>query len=369
MYFVISAGGTAGHINPAIAVADELREQGHDILFAGTPDHREAQIATQAGFEFVGFSVSGFDKAHPLSLVSSGVKILRATGQAKRLFGERRPDAVATFGAYVSVPVGRAAAAMSIPLIVHEQNSVPGMANVYLAPRADVTALAYESCAQHLDPKTPAIVTGNPVRRSFEQASRTRGRKRLGIPDYAPVLLVLGGSLGAQHVNSAICALKKRLLGVEDAHVVLSTGPADYERVLSELSLTQRQQARFHVFPYIEDMGDVLAACDVVVSRAGASSLAEITALGVPAILVPYPYARADHQTHNARACVDAGAAVLVADADVESAAFGKLVVELLGDPKRRATMSAASRELSGADARGHVAELIVSAAQAGQRG
>lgn len=367
MYFIVSAGGTAGHINPAIAVADELRTRGHDVLFVGTPDHIEGELARKEGFEFVGFSVSGFDKAHPTTLLTSGVKILRATGKAKKLFKERRPDAVATFGAYVSVPVGRAAVSMGIPLIVHEQNSVPGMANVYLAPKADVTALTYADSAQHLDPKHPAVVTGNPVRASFETCSRERGRDMLGVPDDATVLLVFGGSLGAQHINRAICAMKKRLLSIGDLYIVQSTGKADYESVVEELNLRDKQKARWKVFPYIDEMGDVLAASDLVVSRAGASSLAEIMTVGVPSILVPYPYARGDHQTLNARSCVNEGASVLVKDEDVEGEDFANLVCGLLVDRKRRATMSAASKRLSGSDARRQLADLVIEATGARQ--
>lgn len=360
LYFVVSAGGTAGHINPALAVADELRRRGHDILFVGTPDHIEAKLAKQAGFEFVGFSVSGFDKAHPLTLISSSRKLLKATKQARRMFEERRPDAVLTFGAYVSIPVGRAAGEMGIPLIVHEQNSVPGMANTYLAKRADVTALTYEESAEHLECRNAPVVIGNPVRASFETCSRAAGRELLGIPEDALVLLVFGGSLGAQHLNAAICAMKEQLLSLDGLYVVHSTGERDYDATVQALGLDGEQKKRWQVFKYIDRMGDVLAASDLVVSRAGASSLAEIMTLGVPAVLVPYPYARGDHQTLNARSCVSAGAAELVADAEVESPRFSELVMELLTDGERRDRMAAASKKLSGSDARIRLADMAV---------
>lgn len=361
MYFVISAGGTAGHINPALAVADELENRGHEVLFVGTPDHIEAKLAAQAGLDFVGFAVSGFDKAHPLTLITSGRKILKATKKARRLFAERRPDAVLTFGAYVSIPVGRAAHEMGIPLLVHEQNSVVGMANAYLAKFADVVALTYPESASGIEAKTEPVVVGNPVRASVEHSSRARGRELLGVPDDATLLLVTGGSLGAQHLNRAVCAMKERLLSLQDVYVVQSTGQADYEAVCGQLALTAQEGQRWKVFPYIDQMGDALAASDLVVSRAGASSLAEIATLGVPAVLVPYPHARADHQTLNARSCVNAGAACLVPDAEVESRAFSDLVADLLADADRRATMAAASSKLSGSDARRRLADLAIS--------
>lgn len=364
MYFVVSAGGTAGHINPAIAVADELRSRGHDILFVGTPDHIEARLAAEAGFEFTGFSVSGFDKSRPLTLASSSIKILKAAGKAKAMFKSRRPDAVLTFGAYVSIPVGRAALACKIPLIVHEQNSVPGMANSYLARYADVMALTYEESAKHLKCKNEPVVIGNPVRASFETCSRRRGRELMGVPEDATMLLVFGGSLGAKHLNTAVCRMKGQLLGRDGLYIVHSTGGKDFESVASQLALTDAEQGRWKLLPYIDDMGDVLAAADLVVSRAGASSLAEIATLKVPAVLVPYPYARGDHQTLNAASVVAAGAARLVPDAEVEGEHFAELVCELIDKPELRATMSAASKKLSGIDARKRLADLAIASTE-----
>lgn len=360
MYFVISAGGTAGHINPALAVADELRHRGHEILFVGTPDHIESRLATQAGFEFTGFAVSGFDKAHPLTMLTSGVKLLKATRCAKKLFARKRPDAVITFGAYVSIPVGRAAFEMDIPLVIHEQNSVTGMANVYLAKHATAIALTYAESAKgiegaHCEP----VVLGNPVRSSFENCTREQARAALGISDDATVLFVMGGSLGAQHINKAICEMKERLLAIDELHVIQSTGEGDYENVHSQLNLSDVERERWRVSPYIDSMNEVLAASDLVISRAGATSLAEIMTVGVPAVLVPYPHARADHQTLNAQSCVELGAARLVPDSEVETAGFADLVIGLLDDTACRDTMKQACKKLSGSDARMRLADMV----------
>ena len=358
MYFVVSAGGTAGHINPAIAVAGELRRRGHRILFVGTPDHIEAKLAVEAGFDFKGFEVSGFDAAHPLTLITGGTKILKATSAAKAMFKADRPDAVLTFGAYVSIPVGRAATSLGIPLIVHEQNSVPGMANKYLAKKATVTALTYKESAKHLEPKNEPVIIGNPVRASFETCSREAGRDLLGIPQDATVLLAFGGSLGAQHLNAAVCAMKDQLLAVDKLYIVHGTGAQDHQAVLDKLALTQAEQERYKVFEYINQMGDVLAASDLVVSRAGASSLAEIMTLGIPAVLVPFPYARGDHQTLNASGCVEAGAACLIPDAEVEGEEFSSLVLDLVQNPARREKMAAACKQFSGSSARNTLADI-----------
>lgn len=364
MYFVISAGGTAGHINPALAVADELRSRGHEILFVGTPDHIESKLAEKDGFDFVGFHVSGFDKAHPLTLVSSGAKLIKASRTAKRIFKDKRPDAVATFGAYVSIPVGTAAHDMHIPLVIHEQNSVAGMANVFLSKHASVVAVTYPESIEGLSAKHAPIVVGNPVRASLEKCARKDARSALGIPEDALVLMVMGGSLGAQHVNRAIVSLKDRLLEVNGLHIIHSTGEFDYENVVEQLDLSDDEKKRWRVLPYIDSMGEALASSDLVVSRAGASSLAEIMTIGVPSILIPYPYARGDHQTLNARSCVEAGASKLISDEDVEKPAFADMLFELLEDKESRDTMIEACKKLSGSDARIRLADIIEQCAQ-----
>ncbi len=360
MYFVVSAGGTAGHINPALAVADELRARGHEVAFVGTAERMESRLVPEAGFDFTGLSVTGFDKARPWTLLSSVAKLLAATGKVEGMFRAQRPDAVLGFGAYVSIPVGRAAHAMHIPLLIHEQNSVPGMANGYLARRADVCALTYEASRGALQPKDECIVCGNPVRASVEKSDRAAGRALLGVDEDATVMLVTGGSLGAHRLNAAVCALKEQLLSLDGLIVVHSTGEQDLAFVKERLSLTAREEARWKVFPYIERMGECMAAADFAVSRAGASSLAELATLHLPAVLVPYPHARGDHQTLNARAYVDSGAAVLVADADVEGVQFSQAVLGIAGDAGRRATMRKACEGLSGADARRTIADVAL---------
>lgn len=291
--------------------------------------------------------------------MTSGARLLKATRAAKRLFDAKRPDAVVTFGAYVSIPVGRAAFEKGIPLIIHEQNSVPGMANAYLAKHATAIALTYAESAKGLDGACEPVVLGNPVRASFGTCTRSEARASLGIPADALVLLVMGGSLGAQHVNKAICDMKERLLAIDGLHVIQSTGEGDYENVLSQLALSDEESARWRVSPYIDSMDEVLAASDLVISRAGASSVAEIATVGVPSVLVPYPHARGDHQTLNAQSCVAVGAARLVADSEVETEAFSDLVIGLLGDGPCRDTMARACKKLSGSDARMRLADMV----------
>ena len=250
-------------------------------------------------------------------------------------------------------------------MVVHEQNSVMGMANKYLAKRAAAVCLTYEHAAEALADKSRVRVTGNPVRESVFSATREQGRARFGVPEGARMLLVTGGSLGARHLNQAVAALKDELLAYGDLHIVQVTGPKELDAVREQLALSPEQQARWQLLGYTDHMGDAMAAADVVVSRAGATSLAEISARALPALLVPFPFATEDHQTMNAQACVEAGAAYLVADADVEGPEFARKLRELIEDEDVRARMTAAARAQKTRDAAGLLADAVMEAARA----
>lgn len=364
MLIVLSGGGTAGHINPALALAEVLEQRGCDVRFAGTPAGVEARLVPAAGIPFEPFEAAGFDRAHPLSLPKALAKIQRSTAAARRWFDEIRPDAVVGFGGYVCIPVARAAEQRGIPVVVHEQNSVMGMANRYLARRAAAVCLTYECAASALKDKSRVRVTGNPVRGSVFAATREEGRALFGIPQDARMLLVTGGSLGARHLNQAVAALKDELLAYEDLHVVHVTGPKDLDATTEALALSPEEERRWHLFGYLDRMGEAMAAADAIVSRAGATSLAEISARALPALLVPFPYATEDHQTTNARACVEAGAACMVADADVEGSEFARLLRVLVEDADVRARMAAAARAQKTRDAAGLLADAVMEAAE-----
>ena len=365
MLFVLSGGGTAGHINPAIALAEELTRRGHEVRFAGTPTGIEARLASQAGFAFEPFEAAGFNRRHPLSLVKA-LKLINASRvKAKKWFAQIKPDAVVGFGGYVCIPVCRAAEEMHIPMMLHEQNSVMGVANKELAKGAVKVALTYEVAGNSVSDKSKLVLTGNPVRSTIFESTREEGRAYLGIPDDALLLLVFGGSLGARHLNTAICALKDRLLAVPNLYIVHVTGPKEFETVQGDLALTEDEAKRWIVKGYEDQMGKVMAACDATVARAGATSLAEISARQIPALLVHFAYATADHQTMNARSYVDAGAAYMVADADVEEPEFADKLFDLLGSADLRASMHEAAASFDTANAAEKLADMVESAVNA----
>ena len=362
MVIVLSGGGTAGHINPALALAEVLQARGHTVLFAGTPHGVEARLVREANIPFTAFEAAGFDRSRPASIVSAVRKILKSTRDAKRWFSDVKPDVVVGFGGYVSIPVGRAAEIMGIPVVVHEQNSVMGMANKYLAKHAKAVALTYEVAGSAVEDASKIVVTGNPVRASVLAASRAEGRAMLGVPDDALMLLVFGGSLGARHLNSAVAALKDRLLGIENLFVVHVTGPKELEAVEEALALTSDEQKRWKLFGYQDRMGEALAASDMVVSRAGATSLAEISALHLPALLVPFPFATEDHQTTNAKAYVAGNAAYMVSDDRVESDEFAALLFSMIEDEAVRERMREASKAFKTKDAAARLADVVIAA-------
>ena len=363
MRVILSGGGTAGHINPALALAEVLQARGHEVLFAGTPQGVEARLVREAGIPFTGFEASGFNRNHPTSIVKAVAKIQKSTGAAKRWFREIKPDVVVGFGGYVCIPVGRAAESLGVPAVVHEQNSVMGMANKYLAKRAEAVALTYEVAGAPVADKSKLCVTGNPVRSSVLSSTREESRRELGIPNDALMLLVFGGSLGARHVNTAVCRLKDRLLAVDGLHVMHVTGPKELETVREALALTDEEAARWEVLGYQNRMGEAMAACDMVVSRAGATSLAEISARRIPALLVPFPFATEDHQTTNARAYVERGAAHMIADAEVESPEFERLLFDMIERPEVRDAMQTAAATFETEDAAGKLADVVDAAA------
>jgi len=376
---ILSGGGTAGHIYPALALASELRSRNIDLLYLGTAKGPEHKLAEDESIAFESISTAGYDRARPVTLITSSLKALRGVGQSLALLRRQKPAAVICFGGYVSVPVGLAASLCNIPLIVHEQNSYMGMTNRFLAKRSDLLALTYPETAG-LPERLKAQVSclGNPVRQSFLKTDPASARARLGIPNDAPVLLIFGGSRGARNINEAAIASAGLLLeSYPDLHIIHGTGKLEHadvtEKLQQQLSARPQLAVRYHALPYIENMGDVIAASDLVVARAGATSIAELTVLGKPSVLIPYPYATDDHQTTNASALVDLGGARLITDAQikqwldndlsetrsVETFVFAATLVKLMGDEQLRMNMAERAKTLGKADAAKKLADAL----------
>ena len=357
---VIAAGGTAGHVVPAIAVADALRAEGAEVSFLGTRERAEADLVPAAGYEIDFLRVSGLDRRNPLKAARAAWRAARAVPGARRVLERRRADVVLGGGGYVAGPAGLAATRMGLALVLTEADSHLGLANRMLARRAERVCLAFPVPGRD---GGPYVVTGRPVPRAVIEADPTVARRRFGIPEPADCVTVVGGSLGALSINRAAFDAFIGLRGdhVGQPWVVHVVGRRDYPELRRRWDEEGRPE-RYTLLQYEPDLGDVLAAADLVVARAGGSVM-EIAAAGRPAILIPYPHATADHQTTNARWMADGGAAVVIPDSELTAERLSATIAELLGDEDRLRAMSLAARRLAKPDAAERIAREVLEAA------
>ncbi|HMA26837.1 MAG: undecaprenyldiphospho-muramoylpentapeptide beta-N-acetylglucosaminyltransferase [Solirubrobacterales bacterium] len=362
---VIAAGGTAGHVVPAIAVADALRAEGAEVSFLGTRERAESDLVPAAGYEIDHLRVSGLDRRNPIKAAAAVWRAGRAVGAARRLLERRRTDVVLGGGGYVAGPVGWAAVRMGLPLVLTEADSHLGLANRLLARRARRVCLAFPIPGRD---GGPYLVTGRPIPRAVLEAAPTVARRRFGIPEPADCVTVVGGSLGALSINrAAMDAFTDRRLPhdhVGQPWILHVTGRRDYPELRRRWDEGGRPQ-RYTLIQYEPDLGDVLAAADLVVARAGGSVM-EIAAAGRPAILIPFPHATGDHQTTNARWMADGGAAVVIPDSELTPERLGREIDSLLADENRLREMGIAARRLAKPDAAERIAREVLEAVGGG---
>jgi UDP-N-acetylglucosamine--N-acetylmuramyl-(pentapeptide) pyrophosphoryl-undecaprenol N-acetylglucosamine transferase len=340
---VIAAGGTAGHVVPALAIADALRAEGAEVVFAGG-ERAEAQLVPAAGYELQTLRVEGISRSNPLKAARAVFRAGAALKTARRIV--EGADAVLGGGGYVAGPVGLAALTRRIPVVLTEADSHLGLTNRLLAPRARRVCLAFPIPGRDGD---RYLVTGRPVPPTV--GDRAAARVEFGIPPEATCVLIFGGSLGARSINLAAVE------AFADAgfHILHVPGARDFAEL-------QAPGEHYHLREYVSPFGQALVAADLAVARAG-GSVFELAQYGLPAILIPYPHASADHQTANARWMAEAGAATILPDAELSPQRLRTEVDALLGDPERLAGMAAASRRLARPDAAAVVAREVLAAA------
>jgi UDP-N-acetylglucosamine--N-acetylmuramyl-(pentapeptide) pyrophosphoryl-undecaprenol N-acetylglucosamine transferase len=377
-FAVIAGGGTGGHVQPALAVARALVERGHDprtIRFVGSARGMEATLVPEAGFSIALLPGRGVRRGRSpgalLAAAAAVIGLLAATARAVGLLLRRRPAVVLAVGGYASLPCAAAAVALRVPLVLAEQNSVPGSTNRLLGRFARAAAVAFPGTDL---PR--AVVTGTPVRPEAEAVDRSgEGRRRaragLGLPDGRRVLGVAGGSLGSRRINQATVDLVRTWHPTGEVavhHVVGARDFPEWGAAVERAGGPVDPGVWYRAVEYERRMPDLLAAADLMVCRAGGATVAELALAGVPAVLVPLPGAPGDHQTGNARVLADAGGAVILADADCEGDRLAGLVDDLLFEDVRLAGMAAAARRVARPDAARLVAELVEGCA-AGQKG
>jgi UDP-N-acetylglucosamine--N-acetylmuramyl-(pentapeptide) pyrophosphoryl-undecaprenol N-acetylglucosamine transferase len=347
---VIAAGGTAGHVVPALAVADALRAEGASVVFVGG-ERAERTMVPAAGYELRPIAVEGLSRTNPLKAARAVARAGAAVLGAGRILREVRPDAVLGAGGYVAGPVGVAAAARRIPMVLAEADSHLGLTNRLLAPRARRVCLAFPIAGRE---GARYLVTGRAVPPPATDRAAARARFGLGSDDRC--VLVFGGSLGARTINEAAV----ETLPGAPFRVLHACGARDYAALRERLG--EPAPPNYDLREFITPFGEALLACDLCVARAG-GSIFEIAAHGRPAILVPYPHATADHQSANARWMAEGGAAVVVADSELTPERLRSEIEALLGDPDRLAAMGRASASIGRPDAAQRIAAEVLAAA------
>lgn len=370
---LIAGGGTAGHVFPALAVARELQRLADvEPVFVGVADRLEARLVPEAGFELHTVAAVPVPRRPSPALLRVPAGVRAAVRQAEAIIDEVDARAVASFGGYVSFPVSWAAGRRGLPLVVHEQNAVPGLANRLASRWAAHIAVSFPGSADRFRRRERCAVTGNPVRDDMLAldlaARRTPARERFGLAPDRPTLLVFGGSQGARSLNRAVIDAHAHW-GEADIQILHAAGRSLYGETATawERARATTTGPRVRLVDFIDDMGDAYAAADVVLCRSGATSIAELTALGLPAVLVPYPHATGDHQRHNAEALERIGAARVIADEALTGSRLVQEVLPLLTDPGHHAEVAASARSFGRPDAATNVAQLVLGALETRQ--
>lgn len=366
MRVLLTGGGTGGHINPALAIAAIIKQHCPDaeFLFVGAKGRMEETLVPAAGYPLKTVDVRGFQRRLSVKNIGRNVKAavcaVTSDRACRRILREFQPDVAIGTGGYVSGPVLRRAAKMGIPVAVHESNAYPGVTVKLLASYADVVMLCDEAARRYLPAQAHVVVTGNPIHAGFTAMDRAEARRQLGL-DERPLVLSVGGSLGARHINETMVQVLRRSHEQGTLQHIHATGRREYDEVAAAL---QQADVPLHgdgiwVRDYIDDMPRCMAAADVVISRCGAMTLSELPAAGKPAILIPSPYVAENHQYHNAMALVRRGAALCIEEKDLTAQSLWEALEQILSHPDRQQAMAKAARDAAVLDADQRIWEAI----------
>lgn len=350
----IACGGTGGHIYPGITLGEQLQKQGYTVVFTGSNLRMEKDIIPQAGFTFMGVPVRPFQKKNPLG---SALNWWQCTRQAKRFLQQHQVKALVGMGSYITVPAILAARQLNIPIFLVETNRVPGKANQWLGRLAHWVALAYADTAKAF-PSTETFVSGSPVRPAFGRVSRQAGAEQIGLNPAHPVFSVIGGSQGAHLFNTVIQDALPALLAVDNLQIVHVCGASNFDEVKANTKSSSGQD-RYHLLEYVENMPALLASTDLALSRAGASTIAELMVCEVPSILVPGRFG-GGHQRDNADAVAAAGAGMMLTEDDLSAARLVQCVKDVILNTEKQQYMRENSKKLNTRDAAEHIVRKIV---------
>lgn len=349
MKILISGGGTGGHIYPAIAIANKIKENMHDveILFVGTHRGLENQLVPKAGYSLKTITVSGFKRKLSFELLKSIKDLFMGLKDSLQVIKTFQPDLVIGTGGYVCGPVVFIASMLNIKTAIHEQNVIPGITNKILGKYVDKVFISFEESQKYFSHKEKLIVTGNPVRQEFLNLDKNSCRRELGIFDDRLVVMVFGGSRGAEKINQTMIDVLKHFAGRTDIHLLHITGEKHYEEFMRSYKKIGLKGDNLAIQPYAYEMPKFMGACDLVVCRAGAITLAEVTAMGLPAILIPSPYVTNNHQEYNAKVLEKNGAAVVLLEKDLTPSKMIELIHFFMKDRSKLSDMRLRSKELA----------------------
>lgn len=348
MKVILSGGGTGGHIYPALTIADQIKKlaPSAEIIFIGTEHGLEKDIVPRYGYPLKFIEVAGFRRSLSFDTLRSAVKLFQGLHDAYSIIKQEKPDLVIGTGGYVCGPVVLMAALKGIPTCIQEQNAMPGVTNKILAHYVKKIFLGYKEAEKYFSGKTAKVFTGNPIRTEILSYTKEAAIKELGLDKDKKTVLVSGGSRGARSINNAMLEAETALAGRHDVQVLHVTGDVNYEEYLQKMQKQGIEGDNIIVKPYLHNMPAALAAADMAVFRAGAIGLAELMAKGIPSVLVPYPYATANHQEFNARAVETCGAAKVVLDKELTGENLLEIIEHLLVHSEELKKMQQAAKGL-----------------------
>jgi UDP-N-acetylglucosamine--N-acetylmuramyl-(pentapeptide) pyrophosphoryl-undecaprenol N-acetylglucosamine transferase len=356
MRIVLSGGGTGGHVYPALAIAEQILKEYPEaqFLYIGTDSGLEKEIVAKSKLplRFESIHITGFRRKLSLDNLKTVVRFYRGTARSKQLLKQFKPDIVVGTGGYVCGPVVYAAAKLGIPTVIHEQNVLPGLTNRFLSRYASTIAVSFKGSESKFPHAKHVVFTGNPRATTVVHADAAKGRASFGLSAGDKLVVIVGGSRGARAINTIMVDIVPFLSRLPDVHFVCVTGDAQYEATLQQINAQQSPHTpRYHVVPYVHNMHEVLAATSLIVNRAGASFLAEITALGIPSILIPSPNVTNNHQEANARWLEQENAAEVVLEKDLTGERIFALIEKIISDPIRSESMSKQSLRMGNREA------------------
>ena len=368
MRIIVSGGGTGGHIYPAITLINNIKKIVPDaqFLYVGTTKGLEADIIPREKLPFVTIDISGFKRQLTAKNIFILLKALGGVVKARKIVKDFHPDVAIGTGGYVCGPILMAASLMHIPSLIQEQNAIPGVTNKILAKFVDKIAVGYQRAAKFF-PANKVVFTGNPIRDDILLSTRRQGLMEFGLDTNKKTILISGGSRGAHSINQAMLEVHKHFANNYRVQLLHVTGKNEYDFVINSLKqegLDVNNIDNIYVYPYLYDMPKAMAVADIAVSRAGATSLAELTAKGIPSVLIPYPYAAENHQEFNARELEKKGAAKVIINRELTGEKLINALEDMLASENRLLAMSEASRSMGRPSAAQAIAEMAVALAK-----